>query len=177
MIRVFSIMLLLSLVTSASAAEGFNKGPVFKDYGENVVIPGGLVDPASQHFKVVFDVAERKPEGGTNRSFNSIARFINMHVRAGVPVENIQVALVVHGKAGFDLMHNDAYSDEFVEDNASAELVSQLLDANVSIHLCGQSATFMGIAAKDVIPGVQMSLSAMTANALLQQQGYTLNPF
>ena len=171
------MLLLLSLATNASAAESFNKGPVFKDYGPNVVIPGGLADPASQHFKVVFDAAEQNADGGLNNSFNGIARFINMHVRAGVPVENIQVALVVHGKAGFDLMHNDAYSDKFVEDNASAELVTQLLNANVSIHLCGQSATFLGIAADDVIPGVQMSLSAMTANALLQQQGYTLNPF
>ena len=171
------MLVLLSLATSASAAEGFSNGPVFKDYGKNVVIPGGLAEPAAQHFKVVFDVAERKPEGGLNDSFNSIARFINMHVRAGVPRENIQVALVVHGKAGFDLMHNDAYSDKFVEDNASAELVGQLLNADVSIHLCGQSASFMGIAADQVIPGVQMSLSAMTANALLQQQGYTLNPF
>jgi hypothetical protein len=28
-----------------------------------------------------------------------------------------------------------------------------------------------------ILPGVEMALSAMTAHALLLQQGYTLNPF
>jgi hypothetical protein len=30
---------------------------------------------------------------------------------------------------------------------------------------------------EDLLPGVEMALSAMTAHALLQQQGYTFNPF
>jgi len=28
-----------------------------------------------------------------------------------------------------------------------------------------------------LLPGVEMALSAMTAHAILQQEGYTLNPF
>jgi hypothetical protein len=35
----------------------------------------------------------------------------------------------------------------------------------------------MKVAAEQLIPGVKMALSAMTAHAQLQQQGYTLNPF
>ncbi len=42
---------------------------------------------------------------------------------------------------------------------------------------CGQSAASNHIANADLLPGVKMSLSAMTAQALLQQSGYTLNPF
>ena len=37
--------------------------------------------------------------------------------------------------------------------------------------------TFYDITGGDLLPGVEMSLSAMTAHALLQQDGYTLNPF
>jgi hypothetical protein len=33
------------------------------------------------------------------------------------------------------------------------------------------------IAPEDLLPGVTIGLSAMSTHALLQQQGYTLNPF
>ena len=43
--------------------------------------------------------------------------------------------------------------------------------------MCGQSAAGQGVKKTDLLPGVELALSAMTAHALLQQQGYTLNPF
>ena len=47
----------------------------------------------------------------------------------------------------------------------------------MSIQLCGQTAVARDISADDLLPGVTMALSAMTAHAQLQQAGYTLNPF
>ena len=170
------VTLLLSF-NSFAGKENFTKGPVFKNYGENVAIKGALIHPEKQTFKVVFDIANINENGGVNGNFNTVARFINMHVRAGVPLENIDVAMVVHGKSGFDLMTNAAYKNKFDQDNVSAELVSLLLAADVKIYLCGQSASYLGVDKVDLIPSVEMALSAMTANALLQQQGYTLNPF
>ncbi|WNC69374.1 DsrE family protein [Thalassotalea nanhaiensis] len=170
------VTLLLSF-NSFAGKENFTKGPVFKNYGENVAIKGALIHPEKQTFKVVFDIANINENGGVNGNFNTVARFINMHVRAGVPLENIDVAMVVHGKAGFDLMTNAAYKNKFDQDNVSAELVSLLLAADVKIYLCGQSASYLGVDKVDLIPSVEMALSAMTANALLQQQRYTLNPF
>lgn len=155
----------------------FTTGPVFHEYGKNVVINNGLSMPKKQQFKVVFDVSERSEEGKVNRKFDTLARFINMHVRAGVPIENIDVALVVHGAASNDLLNKKAYEAKFSASNPSAELINLLLKNSVNIYLCGQSAVYMDINDKDLLPGVNMSLSAMTANALLQQQGYTLNPF
>ena len=43
--------------------------------------------------------------------------------------------------------------------------------------VCGQSAAYYGVATDDLLPGVEMALSAMTAHALLQQQDYSINPF
>jgi hypothetical protein len=40
-----------------------------------------------------------------------------------------------------------------------------------------ESAAAYGIKPEDLIPGVEMALSAMTAHALLQQNGFTVNPF
>jgi intracellular sulfur oxidation DsrE/DsrF family protein len=48
----------------------------------------------------------------------------------------------------------------------------------VRIILCGQSAAGLGLdETADLLPGVEVALSAMTAHALLQQDGYTVNPF
>jgi intracellular sulfur oxidation DsrE/DsrF family protein len=52
-----------------------------------------------------------------------------------------------------------------------------MLDQGVRFILCGQSGAAYGIRQEDLIPGVETALSAMTAHALLQQRGYTVNPF
>ncbi|HCE21170.1 MAG TPA: hypothetical protein DF282_01490, partial [Hyphomonas sp.] len=47
----------------------------------------------------------------------------------------------------------------------------------VRIILCGQTAAYRDIEKSDLLPGVEIALSAMTAHAKLQQDGYSLNPF
>jgi len=51
------------------------------------------------------------------------------------------------------------------------------LNNQVKVYLCGQSAAYYDVKNTDLYKGVDMALSAMTAHALLQQQGYSLNPF
>jgi len=80
---------------------------------------------------------------------------------------------VVHGLAGADLLTTEARGAE----NPNAGIIAQLLAAGVTIQLCGQSAEGMDIKKADLLPGITMAPSAITAHALLQQQGYTLNPF
>lgn len=166
----------MSLDASAGF-EAFTKGPVFENYGENVGIENVLKDPKSLHFKVIFDISEASEGSDVNPSFNTVARFINMHVRAGVPKDNIEVAMVIHGKASLDLLSKSAYQSRFQKGNPNGELVGLLLKENVKILICGQSASYLDILANDLTEGVEMSLSAMTASALLQQQGFSLNPF
>jgi intracellular sulfur oxidation DsrE/DsrF family protein len=178
MSKIYLSMLLIILSSTVIAAPmGFSKGPVFGDYGSNIIIAGGIETPESQEFKVVFDISEHDEKGQVSRKLDTVARFINMHVRAGVPLKNLDLAIVVHGKAGFDLMSNAAHQVKFDKANPNEELLNSLLDADVKVFVCGQSSSFLGVAKKDLNPRVKMSLSAMTANALLQQQGYTLNPF
>ncbi|MFT6407134.1 MAG: intracellular sulfur oxidation DsrE/DsrF family protein [Arenicella sp.] len=175
-IAILASLLLISIATLA-APEGFNKGPLFENYGENTAIEGGLLDPQAQRFKVIFDISKQNQTDGPNRQFNSVARFINMHARAGVPKDNIEVAMVIHGKASFDLMNNAAHSAKFEKPNNNTELINLLSEFGVQIFICGQSASFHGLTNTELNQNVEMSLSAMTANALLQQRGYTLNPF
>lgn len=169
MCKPIPILILILGTANASAGEAaFSKGPVFKDFGPvaavEVTIP---VDPDIV-LKHSFDVSAPAAAGEPNSTLVSAARFINMHARAGIPESNIEVAVVVHGQAVKEMAG---------EDSASAGLIAALTEHDVRIIVCGQSAAYYDVATDDLLPGVEMALSAMTAHALLQQQGYTINPF
>jgi intracellular sulfur oxidation DsrE/DsrF family protein len=175
--KISALLMTLFMITSSCAQEGFSKGPVFKHFGPHATVQHKDKLDADTKLKVAFDVSKVATDQQANRAFDSVARFINMHVANGVAKNNIQIALVVHGKAGEDLLNNTVYTAKHGTSNPSAALVQALLGEQVNIYLCGQSATYHGIGKKDLIDNVQMSLSAMTAHALLSQQGYSLNPF
>lgn len=169
-----------ALATPAVAQDmsAFTTGPVFEDYGPNAPVEATMDIPEGTEFKVAFDVAAGAEAGELNRTLQSAARFINMHVRAGVPLENIQVAVVVHGKASEDPLSADEYARRRDgAENANIALIAALADKGMRVILCGQSAAAYGISNDMLAPGVEMALSAMTAHALLQQDGYTVNPF
>ena len=166
-----------SLLLASFSTLAADPAPVIKDYGYFYNVPEHVSDLSQAQFKIAFDVGEGAEKGAQNNHINSLARFINMHVAHGVKPENIQLALVVHGGASVDVLQNSVYRTRFEKDNKTESLIKQLLANNTQVYVCGQSAMHMKVAADQLIPGVKMALSAMTAHAQLQQQGYTLNPF
>jgi intracellular sulfur oxidation DsrE/DsrF family protein len=176
--KTFSLILGLLVSHCAFAGiETFESGPLIQGYGKHTKVEQDLKVPNDMALKVVFDVSDSGGETKLNRKFDSLARFLNMHVANGSKPENIDLALVVHGKAGADLLNEKAFMDKFKNNNPNSELLQLLMKNKVQIYLCGQSAAFYDIKNADLADGVQMSLSAMTAHAILQQQGYHLNPF
>ena len=163
------LLILAACATTALADEvAFTKGPVFTDYGPVADIDVTMPIAPDTTFKHSFDLSSPATAGDPNRTLVSAARLINMHARAGVPKDNTRIAIVVHGKAVKEM------ADEL---SANAGLIAALTDQGVRIIVCGQSAAYYDVATDDLLPGVEMALSAMTAHAVLQQQGYTLNPF
>jgi intracellular sulfur oxidation DsrE/DsrF family protein len=61
--------------------------------------------------------------------------------------------------------------------NPSKRLVEELLANGVQVVLCGQTAAFRGVKREELLPGVQLAISAMTALNVLQAQGYQYNPW
>ena len=172
------IALAIAAPAAAQDMSAFRTGPVFEDFGPHTPVEGIGQVPADTEFSIAFDVARAADADTRNRGFESAARFINMHVAAGVPEDNIRVAVVIHGAALRDLLTDEAYAAKgFGETNPSGSMVRAMLEQGVRFIVCGQSAAGSGIAHGEMIPGVEMSLSAMTAHALLQQRGYTVNPF
>lgn len=169
--------LMACLLQPALASAEFTTGPVVENFGPVTDVAQSVPLTGKERFKVVFDAAEQGDEGKRNRKFESLARFLNMQARAGVKPEQVELALVVHGGASLDVVNNAAFQKKFQRDNPNAELLAALQKHKVRVIICGQSAAFNGIGTDDLLPGVEMALSAMTAHALLQQQGYTLNPW
>lgn len=170
-------VLALSPACALEGKETFTTGPVIEDFGPVASVPGAAALPADATFKVSYDVREKAAAGELNRTLVTAARFLNMHARAGVAPENMKLAVVVHGGAVRDVTHNDAYKTAENGDNANLALIEALIAHGVEIYVCGQSAAHYNVAATDLAPGVTMAISAMTMHALLQQDGYTLNPF
>lgn len=173
-----TLMLMAATPALAQSREGFGPGPVLPDLGPIAPVESDLPIPKGTKFKIAFDLRAKADPGTLSRQIETAARTLNMHVAAGVPKEDMQIVLIFHGPAANDLLKPEAYAKRHEgKANGSADAVKKLLDAGVEFYLCGQSAMGLKIAKADLIPGVKMSLSAITAHALYQQRGYTLNPF
>ena len=100
-----------------------------------------------------------------------------MHAQAEVPQSQLKAVLVVHNKASKDIITNEAYNKRYGIANPNYDMIQELMHAGVEIIFCGQSSKSRGFPKEDLIPGVQISLSAMTALIQLQNNGYQLIKF
>ncbi|WP_339737180.1 DsrE family protein [uncultured Maricaulis sp.] len=165
----------LFTAASLAAPEDFVTGPLIENFGAVAPIENQMPIPEDTVFRIAFDVSTPAEVGEINRKFNSAARFLNMHTAAGIAADDIQIAIVIHGGAVQDVSTGSHFTPGVQP--ANAELIATLLAHGVKIYVCGQSAAYHDIGVENLLPGVTMALSAMTAHALLQQDGYTLNPF
>ncbi|MGW9686393.1 DsrE family protein [Flagellimonas sp. 2504JD1-5] len=154
-------------------------GPIIDDFGKVYKIdnPDFKVHP-DKTYKAVIDVTGKNDShDARNPLIETAARYLNMHAQSGVPAKQLKVALVVHGGASKDVISNTAYQKRYGKDNPNSDLVKSLLNIDVPVIICGQSATYHGIDRSELIEGVQLSLSAMTALVHLQDEGYQLIKF
>ena len=161
------------------AAQDKSQGPIITNYGAVWAIenPDFKVD-TTKTYKAVFDIMN-SPEShdAVNASIETAARFLNMHGQSGVPAEQLKVALVVHNKASKDVITDEAYQKRYGTKNPNSELIKALQEAGGEIIFCGQSSASRGFPRDELIDGVQLSLSAMTALIQLQDENFRLIKF
>ena len=109
-----------------------------------------------------------------NRGLAEAGRYINLHMAAGVPKENLEVVMVIHGKALYTLFNEAAFKKEFKTDNPNSAIVKELEDAGVKFIACGQAMQFLEIKNEELRPEVKIALSARTAISTYQLRGYAL---
>ncbi len=176
-----SVAALLAIGVSepAIAQQQASAGPVIHSAGAVFEVPHpDFATPADTDYRVAFEMVQASGSPDRlNVVLNSVARYLNMHAQAGVPTERLGAAVVVHGPAGWELVDDAAYRERHGVDNPNTGLIEELAAAGVEIILCGQTAASRGIPRDRLLDQVQVALSAMTAFVVLQERGYTVNPW
>jgi len=171
----FLLLALLPIATLAqSLPESFTTGPAIPDHGPVALQPDNAFNLVpGEVYRVVFDVAFGS-EGAhvLNRRLESVARFINLHARAGIDPDDLDIEVVAHGGSLFDVLSREAYRERFEVDHPNADLVDALIHAGVTLYLCGQSASARGVGADELAPGVKLAHSAMTVLVRRQAEGW-----
>ncbi|MCL5129645.1 DsrE family protein [Algibacter sp. L4_22] len=154
-------------------------GPVFDNIGpvfsvENLDL---LPDPA-QDLKAIFDIDSKQTDASKiNYIIASLHRYYNMHVRYGIPKENIHLALVLHGGSTKDALSSNVYNEKFKVENPNEHLIKSLSDIGVDVFVCGQSMSYSGYNKADLLPEVKVALSAMSVLTVYQMNNFSLIKF
>jgi intracellular sulfur oxidation DsrE/DsrF family protein len=153
-------------------------GPVINSTGFSIKVENPtFAIPDGHIFKAVW-VIDRADTTGANQQLTTIARFLNLHARHGIPESRLLTAAVVHGSGWPSLLSDSAYAARYGgKTNPSRELVQELLAHGTQLVLCGQTAGARGIRQEELLPGVKLGISAMTALNVFQAQGYQMNPW
>jgi len=129
-------------------------------------------------YKLLFEVTFKNPDSVAsqlNYSLVEIARIINLHVAAGVPLNKIKPVIVVHAGALTAICNNDYYKQHNKKDNPNLSLINDLeKKAGAQIVACGQAMTFFDIKKEDLLPKVKVAFSAKTTISTYELKGYVL---
>ena len=168
----------IALLACPALAEEATTGPVIDGYGAAFAVADRDVPLVKDHiYRVVYEItAYEGSPNAVNRELDTVARFLNMHGKNGVPTENLQLAVVIHGAALINVLNDTSYQKRFEMKNPNLDLLGKLAAAGVKFYACGQSMGGRGFAKSELASGVQLALSAMTMVHQLQADGYTLQP-
>ena len=160
--------------------------PAIKSNTWGGVVPVESIDEIpdpKQHYNFVMELTSfgmpKEPDSVSSKDMNlalrSVARTINLHVGAGVPKENIDVVLAVHGPALNAFFTNEKYKQKFGIDNPNIPLLKELQDFGVKITLCGQAMHFQKTVRENFIPGIKISLTSQTVISYYQLKNYVFS--
>ncbi len=155
-------------------------GPVISAAGPSFVVQEPtFATPARGEMKALFEI---NAGGGdtvkVNEQLVTMARFFNIHARNGVSENRLKAAAVFHGAGWTALLSDSAFGARFGgKPNPSRKLVEELLQHGAQLVLCGQTAGARNIRRDELLPGVKVAVSAMTAFLALQNDGYRIIPW
>jgi intracellular sulfur oxidation DsrE/DsrF family protein len=172
------VIILLSIVSFSQETKIGNK-TIIQDFGKVYTVNNpDLILDKNKTYKVIFDIyTDNKDNSKVNPLLNTVARFINMHVQTGVPLENIDVVVVLHGKATKNALTSNAFFEKYILANPNNKLLIALNNVNVETYVCGQSYAYNEFKPTELNKNVKMALSALTVLVEYQSQGYQLITF
>ncbi len=173
--RVIVLSSLLGFAMSASALAGDLLAPLIPGYGEVTPVEnaGEKPDPAVD-YKVVLNATKGGAADAPPPFLDKAAKVANLLAQSGVPAEHRHVVVIMQGGATSAVLNEKGLKAHGMTRNPSADLIAKLNAAGVSVRVCGQALAGAKIARDEVLPGVQVDLSALTTVTALQLRGYAV---
>ncbi|HEY1773583.1 MAG TPA: DsrE family protein [Gammaproteobacteria bacterium] len=171
-------LLAAAILSLPAQADDSMQNPVIKSGGAVHPLPDAALQPdRNQTYKALFSVTKGASDPkDLNDALDHVARAVNVFASAGVPLDHLKFAVVVHGPATPLVLDGASYQKHFGTDNPNLKLIHELKAAGVQIYVCGQALAGMKYQASEVNPDVKVALSALSTIVILQQQGYALMP-
>ena len=149
--------------------------PVIKSYGgvrDDQSFATNYTD-ATMDYNIVAEIGWR-PENKSEAhvGLDAIARMYNLHVYAGIPREQLHIAVVLYAGSAGAALNNEAYRARYEVDNPNLKLIEELKEAGVEVIVCGQSVMKAKIDPVTINPNVTIAVSRITAVSSFQLQGY-----
>jgi intracellular sulfur oxidation DsrE/DsrF family protein len=175
LLKAFGLALAVSLAATTAMAAPANPTPLIPGYGKLEVVenPGLLPDPA-RDYRVIVEVKLADDKGGAPKALDKAARLANLLAASGVPADHRHIVVVIHGFATDAVLTEAGAKAHGKGPTDAAAIIHALTEAGVSVHVCGQALAYFHIARDEVLPEIQVDLSAITTLATLQLQGYAL---
>lgn len=171
------LALALAMAPAFARSQPQPLAPPISGYGKTVPVENAGVrpDPAID-YKVVMDVTEAGEAGSPPPALDRAARLANLLAQSGVPADHRHIVAVLHGAATSAVLNAAGLKARGQTSNPSAALIAKLTEAGVEVHVCGQALAGARIGRSEVLPQVQVDLSALTTLSTLQLRGYALLP-
>lgn len=138
----------------------------------------GEMPDSTMKYKLLFNMTLWPKDSVSRRKLNDglaeVGRVINLHVAAGVPKENLELVIVIHGGALNTYLSNEAFHKKFNVDNPNLAILKQFSDLHSRLLACGQAELFFNIPAESMIPAVKTALSAQVVLSTYQLKGFVL---
>ena len=133
--------------------------------------------PPDAMWRHAFDAVEAGI-GEISPGLGRAAAFLDIMSEAGAEAGQLEVAVVVHGPAIFDVVNPDRHTAEVEgSKHPTAEVVERLISAGGEVWVCARAASWHDVGDDDLLPGVRFAPSAMAAHADLQRRGFSINPY
>ena len=176
-----SVILLIIIFSAAVSRAQDMVFPAIQGYGGviPVTFEAEKPDPA-KHYKFVIELGDKiEDKTKVAEMLDYAARMYNLHRYAGVPKENIELAIVIYAGSTPMVINNLKYRKRFDKEdpnstmvNPNIPLLDEFIKNGIQLIVCGQSMMKQNLLPADIYPGVRMAVSRFTATTDLIEKGY-----